>query len=326
MVLIFIKQNRILVLFIILLAISFTPIYGQDNNTDQRLQQIQDKLNEITEEINGINQEIKQTNTDNTSYFTDIQNKLKNQLDTLESEMDTKLTLLRSDLNKTNSTLKIHEAEQKSYFNLGYNLSQLENLSNLGWTAIFTIIGMVGGHYLTVWNDRSKAKKELKDTKDYLKKDFEFINRIVISTIKNIYDVTSVSTKLDESIKYILNKDVDPNKIIIQYSPRLSFVSWTSIESSGSLRRLDLNELVICKAMHDYIINFNEATDKARNSIFVELDKVIISDKPIKDKENELKSAIITSLNIMLIAYERVYKRMRDLKQIEWLKDLEDIN
>ena len=172
--------------------------------------------------------------------------------------------------------------------------------------------GTLLGYYMSERSRTKQEKKEIRKVKDLLADDFKRINKLAIDDIKK---TIAEIEEFEESDKKI-DKFVQDRVAFATYTGRVrktyDFVFWNAIQASGSLIKLNSEEIRGINAIHDSIDRINEIEIENHAEFSDTVGKISLEEKDLKKRKARLKFNIVAyligSINRTGIVYLSMHK------------------
>lgn len=135
-------------------------------------------------------------------------------------------------------------------------------LDELGIAFIGAIFGSISGFFFAIFWENRKGNKELTKLKKLLSDDYKRLHNIMSEALELINSHLNSTENMEKFVKELISKKFDI-KFVVEFHIPLAFNFWKAISDSGSLIKLELDEI---KHVHNTYEFINT------NSSFIERD------------------------------------------------------
>ena len=169
-------------------------------------------------------------------------------------------------------------------------------------TIIAVTVGLFAGRHLSDRKERRRQEDELKKIHNLISKDFRLLRNMINGNLEEHRN----------SLKKLLDLDEKWSEKEQSYlNPFAYFPYWPTLVNSGSLIKLEPQEIITVQAVHDQIL---ELRDHAKNSI----DR--ITKEMVSEKDSSKRIDMYMKLHEEAIAFGKTVITMLDMIDIDWIK------
>jgi len=171
-----------------------------------------------------------------------------------------------------------------------------------------------------VW-ERHKKNNEIEKIRKLLNSDFNRVYLRTKNSERNIEHDRIHQTEIEKILENFISKKMKPHEIVLRYSIVFPFAFWNAINSSGSLIKLEHNEIEAVDLVHNYIIEVErDVFRKIFDNFIVGL--TTIDGLPISKQEKlkQLKKCLEKYQEALLEHYKTLVKSLEKLNKISWIK------
>jgi len=189
--------------------------------------------------------------------------------------------------------------------------------------AVITVAVSVGGGTLLGYfmSERSRTKqekKEIRKVKDLLADDFKRLNKLAIDDIKKTIVEIEEFGKSDKKIDKFVQDRVAFATYIGHARKTYDFSFWNAIQASGSLIKLNSEEIKKINVIYDSIDRINEIEIENHVKFTDTVSKISLEEKDLKKSEAGLKFNIVSYLIGSIGRIESVYLGIHKLN-LTWI-------
>ena len=201
-------------------------------------------------------------------------------------------------------------------------LVQRLHFENIGSEGL-TYMGIGSGFLLSGIPMIVAAKKEvdqIRRTKEFLREDFENINRKLVLSIPILRHTLSDLKSSEKILDDLISKKITPIEVMVQHYALMSFTLWDS--AVGRMRDLEKDEQKKIHKLHQFLMDSNNFLEPSNDSMAMALRRILSSEESsLEMKRREMKSFLIETLENNLHNYDLIYKRfLIELNDIIWMK------
>jgi len=191
----------------------------------------------------------------------------------------------------------------------------------LGIAFIGAVFGVIFGFFISIFWERRKEQRELKKLKKLLRDDFKRLHELMHEKLALILPSLESEKNMELFIEELISKKFNP-KFVAEFHIPIEFIFWKTIADSGSLIKLELDEIKHIESTYQFINT---------NSSFIERDykrwidvlgsKIEFVDKLSSVDKKELLTATTEYLSrIELYCQDMIDILDEEAENFDWIK------
>jgi hypothetical protein len=182
---------------------------------------------------------------------------------------------------------------------------------------ISALLGVLMGFGVSEIRDLNRSKMELEKIHVLLSEEF---NRLLVLTKEVMAHTKDFKTQLTtaEYLRNIISDDLILKKAIMNTIQPLKFAYWKSLESSGSLIKLEAREIQLVQSAHDYLEATNANSEMAGMGVRRDIDEYFPRFSELS-KRIWINSTLIPYVETSFKSCEETYNALYSLIEINWM-------